>query len=110
MSELDSGMKRERVAVIGSGISALSAAHVISRSAEVTLVGADRRLGGHADTHRVPAPAGELAIDTGFIAHNDRTYPALPRLFAELGVETRPGWDEYASRTPVFFPRPPHAP
>lgn len=81
---------RQRVAVIGSGIAGLMAAHVISRSAEVTLFESDDRLGGHADTHRVPTTDGELAIDTGFIVHNDRTYPTLLRLFRELGVETRP--------------------
>lgn len=80
-----------RVAVIGSGIAGLTAAHVIAKSAEVTLFEADERLGGHADTHRVTDPAGrELAIDTGFIVHNERTYPTLLRLFRELGVETQP--------------------
>jgi predicted NAD/FAD-binding protein/DUF1365 family protein len=80
-----------RVAVVGSGVSGLTAAHIISRSAPVTLFEADDRLGGHADTHRVTTPDGhELAIDTGFIVHNERTYPTLLRLFRELGVETQP--------------------
>ncbi len=80
-----------RVAVVGSGVAGLTAAHVIAKSAEVTLFEADERLGGHADTHRVTDPNGrELAIDTGFIVHNERTYPTLLRLFRELGVETQP--------------------
>ena len=84
-----------RVAVIGSGVAGLLAAYVASRTAQVTLFEADDRLGGHADTHVVPEPGssrhdGELAIDTGFIVHNPRTYPVLLRLFAELGVETQP--------------------
>ncbi len=79
-----------RIAVVGSGVAGLVAAHVASRTAHVTLFEADARLGGHADTHRVPAAGGELAIDTGFIVHNERTYPVLLRLFAELGVETQP--------------------
>ena len=84
-----------RVAVVGSGVAGLVAAYVASRTAHVTLFEADDRLGGHADTHRVPEPGndrhdGELAIDTGFIVHNPRTYPVLLRLFAELGVETQP--------------------
>ncbi|WP_141015104.1 FAD-dependent oxidoreductase [Nocardioides sambongensis] len=85
-------MHPRRVAVIGSGVAGLLAAHVASRTAEVTLYESDRRLGGHADTHRVPDPATgrELAIDTGFIVHNERTYPTLLRLFAELGVQSRP--------------------
>jgi predicted NAD/FAD-binding protein/DUF1365 family protein len=84
----DSGTpdRRRRIAVVGSGVAGLTAAHVAARTARVTLYEADARLGGHADTHDV---AG-LAIDTGFIVHNQRTYPTLLRLFAELGVETQP--------------------
>ena len=78
-----------RVAVIGSGVAGLTAAHVASGSASVTLYEADDRLGGHADTHLVDGPDGRLAIDTGFIVHNERTYPTLLRLFAELGVATQ---------------------
>ena len=79
-----------RVAVVGSGVAGLTAAWVASRTAHVTLFEADDRLGGHADTHRVATPDGELAIDTGFIVHNRRTYPTLLRLFAELGIATQP--------------------
>ncbi|UFN42792.1 FAD-dependent oxidoreductase [Nocardioides okcheonensis] len=85
-----SGTAPRRIAVVGSGVAGLTAAWVASRTAHVTLFEADDRLGGHADTHRVPTPAGELAIDTGFIVHNRRTYPTLLRLFAELGVATQP--------------------
>jgi predicted NAD/FAD-binding protein/DUF1365 family protein len=75
-----------RIAVIGSGVAGLTAAYVASRTATVTLFEADDRLGGHADTHLVDG----LAIDTGFIVHNPRTYPVLLRMFAELGVATQP--------------------
>ncbi|MCY7395571.1 MAG: DUF1365 family protein [Nocardioides sp.] len=82
-----------RVAVVGSGVAGLTAAYVASRTAQVTLYEADDRLGGHADTHTVIEGTGEaqreLAIDTGFIVHNPRTYPVLLRLFAELGVATQ---------------------
>ncbi|MDT0200434.1 FAD-dependent oxidoreductase [Nocardioides sp. AE5] len=79
-----------RVAVIGSGVAGLVAAHVASATARVTLFEADDRLGGHADTHLVTDPSGrELAIDTGFIVHNERTYPVLLRLFAALDVRTQ---------------------
>lgn len=77
-----------RIAVVGSGVAGLVAAHVASRpgnDAHVVLFESDDRLGGHADTHDVDG----LRIDTGFIVHNRRTYPTLLRLFAELGIETR---------------------
>jgi uncharacterized protein len=81
----------ETVAVIGAGVSGLTAAYLLTRRYEVTLYEAAPRLGGHAHTHELTDPAGRrLAVDTGFIVHNDRTYPLLRRLFAELGVQTRP--------------------
>src|SRR3954469_15852469 len=79
-----------RVAVVGAGVAGLTAAYVASRTAHVTLFEVDERLGGHADTHVVHDGRRELAIDTGFIVHNPRTYPVLLRLFAELGVRTQP--------------------
>jgi predicted NAD/FAD-binding protein/DUF1365 family protein len=78
-----------RVAVIGSGVAGLTAAYVASRSADVTIYEADDRLGGHADTHLVDDGGRDLAIDTGFIVHNEKTYPTLLRMFAELGVATQ---------------------
>ncbi|SEQ59167.1 Predicted NAD/FAD-binding protein [Arthrobacter sp. OV608] len=78
------------MAVIGSGVAGLMAAYVLSREDDVTLFEADSRLGGHAHTHDMPQPDGSvLGVDTGFIVHNERTYPTLLRLFAELGVETQ---------------------
>jgi glycine/D-amino acid oxidase-like deaminating enzyme len=73
-----------RVAVIGSGVSALTAAWILAAAGrEVTLYEAAPRLGGHADTHQVTAPGGTLlGIDTGFIVPNTRTYPLLTRLSA----------------------------
>lgn len=66
------------------------AAHVLARTRRVTLFEADDRLGGHAHTHDVRLPSGPtIAVDTGFIVHNRRTYPTLIRLFDELGVATR---------------------
>ena len=82
-------MPAPRRAVIGSGIAGLAAAHVLSTRGPVTLYEADARLGGHADTHEVEVGGRTLGIDTGFIVHNDRTYPTLLRLFGELGVATQ---------------------
>ncbi|TQJ36779.1 NAD(P)/FAD-dependent oxidoreductase [Arthrobacter sp. SLBN-122] len=81
---------RRRIAVIGSGVAGLTAAYVLNRQDDVTLFEADSRLGGHAHTHDMPQPDGStMGVDTGFIVHNERTYPTLLRLFAELGVETQ---------------------
>ena len=81
---------RPTAAVIGGGISGLTAAHVLSRTHEVTLFEADDRIGGHAHTHDVTSAGRALRIDSGFIVHNERTYPNLLRLFAELDVPTQP--------------------
>lgn len=79
------------VAVIGSGVSGLTAAYLLQRRYAVTLYEADERLGGHAHTHDVALGGGvSVPVDTGFIVHNRRTYPLLTRLFDELDVETVP--------------------
>jgi predicted NAD/FAD-binding protein len=84
-------MIRRHFAVVGSGVAGLTAAYVLQRDAEVTLYEADSRLGGHAHTHDLVSGDGRtVAVDTGFIVHNERTYPNLLRLFRELGVMTQP--------------------
>src|SRR5450631_3869522 len=85
------GSRRPSVAVIGAGVSGLTAAYLLSRTHDVTLFEADNRLGGHAHTHDLTATDGsEHAVDSGFIVHNDRTYPCLRKLFAEFEVEVPP--------------------
>lgn len=79
-----------RIAVVGSGISGLSAAWLLSRAHEVVLYEANDRLGGHTDTHEVEVEGCALRVDTGFIVHNPMHYPLLTRLFDELGVATQP--------------------
>src|SRR6478672_1968202 len=87
----DSTQARPTAAVIGGGVSGLTAAYLLSRTHHVTLFEADDRVGGHAHTHDVPLSDGTTAaVDSGFIVLNDRSYPLLRRLFAELGVQTRP--------------------
>ncbi|TWF92939.1 NAD(P)/FAD-dependent oxidoreductase [Saccharopolyspora dendranthemae] len=83
-------MSRGRVAVVGAGVSGLTAAHLLSRANDVVLFEGEDRLGGHAHTHDVQTGDGRtIAVDSGFIVHNERTYPQLLRLFGELGVLTR---------------------
>ena len=79
----------KNIAVVGSGISGLAAAHFLSRRHRVDLFEQERRLGGHTNTVLVEGPSGTVPLDTGFLVHNDRTYPNLVRLFGELGVATR---------------------
>ena len=77
------------VAVVGSGVAALSAAWLLSREHRVTLYEKAERLGGHSNTVIAGAMGGEVAVDTGFICLNDATYPNLIALFEHLGVPTR---------------------
>jgi uncharacterized protein len=78
------------IAVIGSGVAGLAAAYVLSGRDRVTLYEASTRLGGHAHTHVVDRGDGTIiGVDSAFLVHNDRTYPSLCRLFAELGVATQ---------------------
>jgi predicted NAD/FAD-binding protein len=82
---------RRRIAVIGAGIAGLGAAYRLAPSCDVTVFEADVRLGGHAHTVdlTLAGPAGNVThgVDTGFLVFNERTYPCLIALFAELGVE-----------------------
>lgn len=79
-----------KIAVIGSGISGLAAAWLLSQRHEVTLFEKAYRAGGHSRTVDVAMPgAGMTPVDTGFIVFNEATYPNLTALFAHLGVATR---------------------
>jgi uncharacterized protein len=81
-----------KVAIVGSGISGLGLAHSLVGHAEVTLFEADSYFGGHTHTVDItlPTPQGPVThgIDTGFLVYNERTYPNLIALFAQLGVAT----------------------
>ncbi|MFG3139611.1 NAD(P)/FAD-dependent oxidoreductase [Streptomyces sp. NPDC048211] len=82
--------RRQRTAVVGSGVAGLTAAHILRTAHDVTLFEADDRVGGHAHTHDLPGSDGRVhRVDSGFIVHNRRTYPHLLRLFAELAVPTQ---------------------
>lgn len=93
---------RPTAIVVGAGVAGLTAAYSLSFTHRVTLLEADDRLGGHAHTHTVAASsaagtsagtsarAQSVRVDSGFIVHNERTYPTLLRLFGELGIATQP--------------------
>lgn len=78
------------IAVIGSGISGLSAAYFLGERHRVTLHEQDGRVGGHTNTIDVPAADGVQPVDTGWIVYNGVNYPNLTALFRDLGVVTRP--------------------
>ncbi len=78
--------QRKTVAVIGSGVSGLSAAWLLARSRDVTLYEAADRLGGHSDTFDWDG----VGVDCGFIVYNERTYPNLTALFRHLNIATEP--------------------
>ena len=79
-----------RIAIIGSGISGLTAAHRLHPRHDITVFEADRRVGGHAHTVRASLDDGDFDVDTGFIVYNHRNYPVFTRLLSELRVPTQP--------------------
>ncbi len=79
-----------RVAIIGSGISGLYAAHRLSGHCELTIFEADSRPGGHSHTVDVAMDGQRLAMDTGFLVFNERNYPHFTRLLRSLGVAYQP--------------------
>lgn len=78
--------KQKRIAVVGSGIAGMTAAHLLARKYQVTLFEAEDRLGGHTATKDVQLKGRSWAIDTGFIVFNDWTYPNFIKLLEQLGV------------------------
>ncbi len=79
---------RQRVAVIGSGISGTSAAWALHPTADVTIFEAASHPGGHTATVDVDYDGKHVAVDTGFIVYNELNYVDLTALFAHLGVAT----------------------
>jgi uncharacterized protein len=92
---------QRRVAVVGSGISGLAAAHVLAGEARVTLFEGERWFGGHAHTVDVQLEGIRHGVDTGFLVFNERTYPRLIGMFAQLGVETAPSEMSFSVQSPA---------
>lgn len=82
--------RRLEIAVIGSGISGLSAAWLLDQHHSVTVYEASDRIGGHSNTVEAIVDGRPIPVDTGFIVYNEPTYPNLTALFAALDVPTAP--------------------
>lgn len=89
-------MQPATIAVIGSGISGLSAAWLMSRNHHVTLFEKADRLGGHSNTVLAQTPQGPVPVDTGFIVYNEPNYPNLTAFFNHLNVETARSFMSFA--------------
>ena len=81
---------RQRIAIIGSGISGLTCAHLLHKEHDITVFEANDYIGGHTATKQVEVDGNQYAIDTGFIVFNDWTYPNFIKLMDKLGVERQP--------------------
>lgn len=79
-----------RIAVVGSGISGLASAWLLSRRHTVSLFEANAYFGGHTHTHDIELAGRRHRVDTGFIVFNGLNYPLLTQLFTELGVSSQP--------------------
>ena len=87
-----------RIAVIGSGVSGMVAAHHLRRDHEVTVYEAGGHVGGHTHTVDIEHRGCQYAIDTGFIVYNDWTYPNFVALLEELEVAWQPSLMSFSVR------------
>jgi predicted NAD/FAD-binding protein len=94
-------MRRARIAVVGSGIAGLAASRALADEASVTLFEADADVGGHTRTVPVTLDGTTHGVDTGFLVYNQRTYPRLLELLAELGIAGAPADMSFSVRSPA---------
>lgn len=87
---------RKRVAVVGSGVSGLSAAWLLSTRHDVVLYEAADRIGGHVCTLDAPTPGGSVPVDIGFIVYNEPNYPNFTAMLKHLGVASQPAHMSFA--------------
>ena len=77
------------IAIVGSGISGLTAAYILNKEHNISIFEANDYIGGHTNTIQVNEKDKTIPVDTGFIVFNEKNYPRLCELFSELGVESR---------------------
>ena len=78
-----------KIAIIGSGISGLTSAYLLSKHHEIKVFEANDYIGGHTHTHTINMDGDDYEVDSGFIVYNENTYPNFIRLLGELNVETQ---------------------
>jgi len=78
-----------RIAIVGAGIAGNVAARLLHGAHDITVFEAAAHAGGHSHTHEIEQAGRRLAVDTGFIVYNERTYPRFTALLRELGVATQ---------------------
>lgn len=87
-----------RIAIVGSGVSGLTAAYLLHRRHDITVFEAAPKVGGHVHTVEVEAGGRQYAVDAGFIVYNERNYPNFTRLLGTLGVATQPSTMSWSVR------------
>ena len=80
-------MNKKNIAIVGSGISGLTTAYLLSRKHNITLFESNGYLGGHTATVDIEKDHQQYAIDTGFIVFNNKTYPNFLKLLKEIGIK-----------------------
>ena len=82
-------MQRRNIAIVGTGIAGNVAAHKLAPYHDVSVFEKANYIGGHSSTVNVEAEGESVGLDTGFLVHNDRTYPGFIALMKDLGVATQ---------------------
>ena len=95
-----------KIAIIGSGISGLTTAYLLSRNHDIIMFEKNDYIGGHTHTHEIDHEGKSLSVDSGFIVYNERTYPNFIKLLDQLGVErqlTRMGFSVKSERDDLEY-------
>ncbi|HSC06300.1 MAG TPA: NAD(P)-binding protein, partial [Steroidobacteraceae bacterium] len=90
-----------KVAIVGAGIAGNVAARGLHPAHEITVFESGSHVGGHSHTHELEIAGRRVAVDTGFIVYNDRTYPRFSALLGELGVATQESRMSFSVRDEV---------